>query len=118
KYQVYDREILQLSSEMTAVIELLPPADVKRYFIFDKKRRRYMCPQCLAGGFNKLHNKGYLEHIPKLAQLSSSNAEVYCLVCEQKSPVLREDCKTPSCKGNVMGREYDTCLTCGNGSYV
>lgn len=117
EYRVYDYEVAQLGPELNVVIDLLEPAEVRKYFSFNKKQRRYMCPYCFNKAFGWLKNKGLIDHIPKLAQLSpntSASKEVYCLICEQSSPVSRRTCNSEGCKGNVIGGEYNTCLTCGS----
>lgn len=100
--------------ETEHMISLLQPAQVIKYFNFNKKQRCYFCPYCYRETADYFDN-----NMPKLSQLlpnESSSTSVYCFVCDQISKVSREDCKDENCPGNVISLSTDwisLCLTCG-----
>lgn len=97
--------------ELSLIVELLSPAQVKAYFGIDKKQRAYFCPKCYE---EANHDTGDFDH--KLAVLSPKGKDttrVYCLVCNAEYPVSRIDCGQDSCPGNVFSQDEGTCLTCG-----
>jgi hypothetical protein len=118
KYEQYDDAINKIAFEISLVIELLQPAQALKYFNFDKKQRRYICPNCYAIAFRETYVRSGLQYsIPRLAQLTPNHADsnsVYCIVCDKSSLVVREDCFVEDCPGNVIdGELHDICLTCG-----
>ena len=112
-----------LACEINLVVDLLKPTEVDKYFNFNKKQRRYICPVCYEEAFSEdFVHTGLSDRIPKLAQLKPNrptSTSVYCIVCNEDSIVAREDC---SCRGNVIKIEegyeiekgYGRCLTCGS----
>ncbi|GAA5531526.1 hypothetical protein [Herpetosiphon gulosus] len=99
----------QLTYEILLVIDMLKPADRKKYFGLTKQRR-YMCPICL-------RNCTEMDIYPDLAQLqpnTPSSTTLYCIVCQKTIDVKRIDCQSDNCKGNVISHN-DMCLTCGAG---
>jgi hypothetical protein len=93
--------------ELSLVLNLLQPAQVKVFFNIDKKQRKYMCPKCLSDSNKDIG----LEH--KLAELQpkgASSTKLYCPVCNDSYPVTRELCGD-ECLGNVMSVD-GACLTC------
>jgi hypothetical protein len=98
-----------LAREVVHVVDLLQPAQILRFFDFDKRQRRYLCPGC------KLECANWDLDI-RLAQLSPNTPDsttVYCFLCDREYPVVRRDCTQQGCRGNVVAIEYDWCLTCG-----
>ena len=96
--------------EFSIVRDLLKPAELKRYFLFDKKQRTYMCPNCAYG----LARDSDLE--PKTALLkpnTSRSTTIWCFVCGESQNVERTECSEEACKGNVVSEELGRCLTCG-----
>lgn len=100
-----------LCEEMAMMIKLLGQKKLIELFDFDKKQRRYICPECHRG-----LNKDYDPDNPMTAQLKPnkpSSTNLFCFVCGENIAVIREDCKEDGCKGNVICAEYDNeCLTC------
>ncbi|MBL4884986.1 MAG: hypothetical protein JKY95_10690 [Planctomycetaceae bacterium] len=103
-----------LVREFQLLIDLLENSDLQRHFDFDKRQRRYLCPEC------KLSCSEYYPDIePRTAQLkpnSQSSCTVYCVVCRATTRVLRKPCNCTPCRGNVINssKEFDPeCLTCG-----
>lgn len=94
-FEDLEQILSSLIIEMEHVISLLQPAQVSRYFDFNKKQRTYVCPD----------------------QPDKPNStSVYCLICDQLIRVNCEDCESESCPGNVLRTdEYwmNLCLTCG-----
>ncbi|MDZ8108445.1 MAG: hypothetical protein RM338_22865 [Nostoc sp. DedQUE12a] len=112
----YNKIIYILSREVNLLIGILKPAETRKYFNFDKKQRRYICPYCYDCAFRKTYLEEGSYEMPRLAQLlpnESASTSVYCLVCSQTSEVLREDCSNNNCRGNVIDEGYGICLTCG-----
>jgi len=102
---------LRLSREMLLVIDLLEKADLARLLRFNKRQRRYICPNCT--------NECRLVESdlqPKTAQLSPnkpSSNNIYCFVCKKNISVLRVECSMPKCKGNIINADDNyECLTC------
>jgi hypothetical protein len=122
----HDRSISELACEINLVVDLLKPTEVGKYFNFNKKQRRYICPVCYEKAFSEdFVHRGLSDRIPKLAQLKPNeptSTSVYCIVCNESSPVVRKKCSVKGCEGNVIKIEegyeieegYGRCLTCGS----
>ncbi len=105
----YDYVEPQLIWEFSLITELLKPAHMMEFFDFNKKRRRYICPDCQ-------YESRDSEFKPKTALLepnTSKSKSLYCFVCENSIEVERTDCTSEECPGNVVSVEYATCATCG-----
>jgi hypothetical protein len=105
----YDYVEPRLIWEFSLITELLKPAHMKGFFDFNKKRRRYICPNCQ-------HESHELELKPKTALLEPNTPDstsLYCFVCENVIEVERTDCTNEECSGNVVSIEFETCATCG-----
>lgn len=103
-----DYVINTISWELDLVLDLLTPSQVLAYFGIDKKQRRYICPEC----YSNANTDTDFEH--KLAVLrpkGPSTTDLYCFVCNATYDVLRADCTTDECLGNVISDE-GLCLTC------
>lgn len=100
-----------LSREMMAVIDLVGTADAKRFFGFNKRQRKYICPNCA-----REHRVLHSEENPMTAQLSPNkpnSTNLFCFVCGKNISVIRKKCKDIDCKGNVIHADGDfECLTC------
>ena len=116
EYRQYDHNIYQLAFEIDLVVDLLQPSRIRKYFRFEKKHRRYICPVCYSKTFQEVYANVGLEHdIPRLANLvpnEPASNSVYCIVCNKFSEVVRENCENVDCPGNVFG--HGICLTCGS----
>ena len=97
--------------EIDHMLDLMAPADLMRFFGFNKKQRRYICPRCYWDS-DREGDIGY----PRTAQLkpnTPASVNLYCFVCSNDIPVLRKNCGTAACKGNVINEQDDQeCLTC------
>ncbi len=95
--------------EFSLIVELLSPEHVKEFFGFNKRQRRYICPNCN-------HQSGDNERKPKTAILKPNtlgSTTIHCFVCDTEIKVERADCPDPDCRGNVLSVEYGVCTTCG-----
>lgn len=103
-------ETYLLALEIIKTVDILTPAEVSRFFGFDKKQRRYICPSCS-------YDCRDADFQPKLALLvpkTPTSTNLHCYVCGQDFRVIRKNCAKKGCKGNVLADEdYDEkCLTC------
>ena len=94
--------------ELSLVINLLQPAQVKEYFNIDKKQRKYTCPSCL---WDANTDVGFEYKLAELRPKGPSSTKLYCPVCNDTYAVTREDCDDEDCPGNVISDEGQ-CLTC------
>ena len=97
--------------EIEHVISSLKAAESNKYFGFNKKQRRYICPDC----YREVDD--YFEDaMPKFALLQPNeptSTSLYCFVCNKLIDVSREDCRSENCPGNVISVEpWRLCLTC------
>ena len=94
-----------------AVLDLVGAADAKRFFGFNKRQRKYICPNCV-----REHRLLHSEENPMTAQLSPNkpnSTNLFCFVCRENISVIRKRCKNVDCKGNVIHADSDfECLTC------
>lgn len=103
-----------LVREFALVLELFGNAELRMHFGFNKKQRRYLCPECRSA-CSDVHS----ELTPMTAQLkpnSPTSRTLYCVVCRTTTPVARRPCPRDGCNGNVINQgEYsdEECLTCG-----
>lgn len=103
-----------LVREFSLLVELLGNADLKKHFGFNKKQRRYLCPEC-----NMACREFYPDLAPKTAQLkpnTPASQSLYCVVCRTITQVSRSKCPRRDCPGNVINQSkyFDKeCLTCG-----
>jgi hypothetical protein len=94
--------------ESLRIIRLLSPSDLIKYFGFNKRQRRYICPTC-----DRNDETGDLR--PDTALLSPNtprSTSVYCFVCGNTNEVTRENCSQTGCRGNVLSAIDVRCLTC------
>jgi hypothetical protein len=94
--------------QIQTAIENLKPAEAKRFFKLDRKRRSFLCPICWSNA-----NRDWQDDWPKLAQFTlgqPGETRLHCVVCDEDSEVQRVDCINPECIGNVI--HDDTCLLC------
>jgi hypothetical protein len=95
--------------EFSLVTELLTPQQMKEFFGFNKRQRRYICPKCY-------HESGDSEIRSRTALLKPNTAQsttIYCFVCDETIAIERTDCQKKNCPGNVLSEEYGICTTCG-----
>lgn len=98
----------RVMNDVELALKHLRPAEAKRFFGFDKKRRAYVCPNCFA-----VSNRDFMDDWPKLAQLASkepTETALHCVVCDSTSEAIRKTCDH-DCKGNVLDDE-GMCLSC------
>jgi hypothetical protein len=109
-----DREGLDygMIRELAHVIHILKPAEAKLYFCFDKKQRRYFCPKCYFSVSDLVSDSDDLPRLALLAPNAPVGNNLYCFVCDENTPILRAACKESDCKGNVICKDEQLCLTC------
>ena len=99
--------------EMLNAMNFLKPKEIERYFGLSKARR-YICPTCDNDVFRDI------EILPKSAQLEpnlpSSNI-IKCVICGEKSKIMRIKCRSADCPSNVIyfdkHNNNHLCLVCG-----
>lgn len=103
-----------LVREMMLLLELLDSRQVTKYFGFNKKQRRYICPNC-----KDIYPYGKTPFLAILEPNMPNATSVHCVACDNRFTIQRKPCKTQDCKGNVILLEdcetfvYEACLTCG-----
>jgi len=98
----------RLAREFISVVSALKPAELKRFFDFNKRQRSYRCPECTNLDWH---------YDCKTAQLTPNSPQgttLHCYACGQDFIVERTACNESDCKGNVFSTEYGRCLTCWN----
>jgi hypothetical protein len=103
-----DQATYLLAREMMKAVDILDPTEAKRFFGFDKKQRRYICPACASDCED-------LEFQPNLAFLlpnEPSSTNLHCFLCGNDFAVIRKNCPEDDCKGNVLSGDDECCLTC------
>lgn len=94
--------------EFSIITDLLQPKHMYKFFGFNKKQRRYMCPNCY-------HVNVDAQLKPRTAVLNPNTPEsttLYCYVCDEFSDVERVNCSNADCPGNVISVDYGECATC------
>ncbi len=97
--------------EFSIVRDLLEPAQVSHFMGIDKKQRAYLCPKCL---YDANRDAGFEFKLAVLRPKSATATLVYCPVCNAEHEVVRQDCESDGCPGNVISEEWHYCLTCGS----
>ncbi|MER9435287.1 hypothetical protein [Mesorhizobium sp. M0618] len=95
-------------SQIGSAIRQLTPAEAKRFFGFDSKRRTYLCPHCYFAA-----NHDWQDEWPHLAQFKTKTpgaTSLHCFVCERTIEVERVACKDETCQGDANAEGI--CLTC------
>ncbi len=100
----------RVSHELSIVFKLFQPSKIKKYFGVDKSQRSYFCPECYLDSSREAN-------FYKLAILSPKGLDstaIYCPICNSNHKVIREECSSSDCPGDVISKEYSICLTCGD----
>lgn len=98
----------QLAREFSAAIALLEPAELRRFFGFEKRQRAYSCPECSTA----MKHAHFACNTAQLRPNNPTSTKVFCFVCRAEYEVERRPCELPKCKGNVIYSDQDYCLTC------
>ena len=99
-----------LIKETLRVIGSLSAGECSDLLGFDKRKRRYLCPNCEAelSGFE---DRG--AYLCQFAGDSPGQTSVTCYLCGSHFDVERTPCSNRDCKGDVIWTEDQSCLTCG-----
>lgn len=111
---LYDNYVdIQIIWEFSLVTDLLKPASMKKYFDFNKRQRKYICPVC----YNTLDDSpGDIFIRTALLKPNNQKSEnLYCFICDNNMHVVRNSCENEDCDSNVISEEYGICVTCGDG---
>lgn len=100
----------RLVYEFKAIKGILTPYAINRYFSFNSKQRVYICPRCT---WSTCRDHGIEFHSAIIMPNAPDSTAVWCPVCNEGQEVERLDCNDQECRGNVISREWDRCLTCG-----
>lgn len=104
-----------LLADFSLVVEILTPAELRRHFGFETKRRGYICLSCSAE--ERDH-----QDPSRFAQLVVNDGDqLFCPICTETHTVLREKCGKPGCRSTVLwASDYKvgTCLTCSHRDVV
>lgn len=105
----YDTNVM--CSEVEQVLKILTPSESKKYFLVDKNKTRYFCPDCYENA------DSHYDFETRLAVLKSRSgllATLYCPVCDGEKQVEVRSCSQGGCKGTLFGSgRYMICLLCG-----
>jgi len=108
-YAAYsDHSTFIIARELLKAVEILKPAEVQNLLGFDKKARRYACPECAL----ECSDDGMKPNLAFLVPNTPTSTNVHCYVCGRDCAVVRRNCSAPDCKGNVISVEEMLCLTC------
>lgn len=99
----------RLVAEFMSIRDLLKPAELKRFFAFDKKQRNYICPNC---AYSVAPESEYRPLTALLKPNTPESTELWCFVCEETNEIERKDCTEKDCESNVRSYEQGRCLTC------
>ncbi|MCK1615434.1 hypothetical protein IVA96_01730 [Bradyrhizobium sp. 159] len=94
-----------LCNEAEIVIDLLGASSLDKFFGFDKKARRYYCPECA----RNVEGDRYLT--AHLKPNKPSSTDLFCIVCDEIHDVVRKKCVDEDCKSNVISAD-GVCLVC------
>jgi len=98
-----------MAREGLKLIDLLTPSYLDRYFLFKKRQRRYICPNCQYAS----RDWDLTVTTAQLRPNKPNSNSLYCFVCRTESAVERRACNQSDCPGNVIDMDDATCLTCG-----
>ncbi len=103
----------EICRELLIIINLLTPAQVKKYFKIEKDRRAYFCPECY---YEANHDIDFEFKLARLTSRDPKCSSIYCPVCDSEYDVSRHECNDDKevCPGNVISDAYSNCLTCGD----
>lgn len=100
-----DHVVDQICVEAQLVIKHLGAGSLNKFFSFDKKARRYLCPEC-----NSYADMGpyYTAH---LRPNTPTSTLLFCLACDGDYEVERKKCVNSKCPSNVVSKD-GLCLRC------
>jgi len=96
--------------EFSILCKFLTPSETKKYLNFQKNQRHYYCETCL----NNMPDADNPIQLSYLKPKSHVSTNLYCFICDMNYPVLRQDCVSEECLGNVIYIDSKLCATCMN----
>lgn len=103
-----DQATYLLAREVMTAAKILDSADVTRFFGFNKKQRRYICPECASD----CRDANFQPELAFLNPNTPTSTNLHCVLCSKDFTVTRKVCTDGKCKGNVLFNDDDMCLTC------
>ncbi|WP_438391194.1 hypothetical protein [Caballeronia sp. DA-9] len=101
----------RLVREFSIVVDLLKADALEEYFLFNRKQRHYICPNC---SYSLASDDNIELRTALLAPNTSESTSIWCFVCGSTEDVERKACADSGCKGNVYSEQWGRCLTCGS----
>jgi len=92
--------------EVSLIMKLLTPSEIRKYFGIATKQRKYICPKCY---YNANTDAGFDYKFATLQPKGPKSTSLFCPVCNENHVVIRQQCEY--CPGNVLSNEEE-CLTC------
>lgn len=111
-YEMNDSPVYQIYRELEIIIDILEPSQLKKYFSFDKRARKYSCRNCFSEMGSLARDYDLNINLAQLKPNLPESTELYCIVCEEKREVRRANCINKECKSNVIDSEEGVCLIC------
>jgi hypothetical protein len=94
--------------QIDIAVRHLTPAENRRFFGYEVKRRSYLCPNC----YNRAEWRNLLPKLAQFASKSPGGRALHCVVCDETVEVERTACTNPNCQGDVI---YEgMCLSCAS----
>lgn len=106
-----DETGFEINREINTIIGMLSSSELKKYFEYNTKQRKYYCPDCIKNLID--FDDRYIAATAQLRPNLPESISLYCFVCDSEFEVARNKCPNDKCKGNVI-YEDDLCLTCLN----
>lgn len=97
----------RVAREFLAVVGALKPAELRRFFDYNKRQRSFRCPSCTSQDWD------FDGMTAQLTPNSPRSTTIHCYACDQNFTIERTTCAESDCNGNVYDPESDRCLTCG-----
>lgn len=108
-------EMYSMDSDVLLAMEILhivddlgfQAAEITRFYEFNKRQRRYLCPNC------RENSMDFQANLAQLRPNTPVSTNVYCISCRENYAVIRQPCSEENCRGNVIEEVDGQCLTCG-----
>jgi len=106
----FEWQVFTMAKEFERLTRDLTAGELKRFYGFEKKQRVYRCLNCHYETRDAAED-GWLT--AQLIPNAPDSTNIHCYACGEDSEVIRKSCRqAPECKGNVISKEHQVCLTC------